>query len=208
MMQYATLSEAYPNYTKKPKQETKDKSQDKQQDKQQEKIRQYHEPLFNSNEEEINKIKDKIINIQEEKELPKPALIPNNNSKLNYDNLLSYEHDNDDLNVYLDHIEKQEYKSQDTTLNNNDLINKLKEIKKYFPFVINDKTIEKVITKEPLNPKINIIENFTNMNYDIIYNILIFLVIGLIVILLCEQINKLTISKTLLKYNIDINNYR
>lgn len=208
MMQYATLSEAYPNYTKKPKQETKDKPQDKSQDKQQEKIRQYHEPLFNSNEEEINKIKDKIINIQEEKELPKPALIPNNNSKLNYDNLLSYEHDNDDLNVYLDHIEKQEYKSQDTTLNNNDLINKLKEIKKYFPFVINDKTIEKVITKEPLNPKINIIENFTNMNYDIIYNILIFLVIGLIVILLCEQINKLTISKTLLKYNIDINNYR
>lgn len=192
MIQFSTLSEAYPNYKKK-KDNIEKSNQSYNNDTK----------IINDSIEQpvsfnkINDIENNIKPFNDNNNLYNPIINNNIIDKpiINTNNYMKPFNDikpinNDDIDEYLVYNNNQKPIIENKK---EDIINKLNIIKNKFKSNITTTTNNIEIKNTTIN----------NTN-DILYNLLILFIIGLIIILLCEQITKIVVCKTIEKYNIDI----
>ncbi len=192
MIEYSTLSEAWPNYKKKKEPQQNNNEIINNSLLQQPQITNselLQPPQIPSNKEPEPYNKPDFTNIYQEQQIKKqePPVFTNNIYQQKTEPIKSY---NDDIDEYLIYNNK---KNDETNI-----IDKLKEIKTNFVLIKQQpqqiSQVSHQIHQEPQPLDKN----------EILYNLLILLIIGFIIILLCEQITKIIICKTIEKYNLNI----
>ena len=200
MIEYSTLSEAWPNYKKKKEPQQNNNEIINNSLLQQPQISNselLQPPQIPSNKEPEPYNKPDFTNIyQEDIKKQEPPIFTNNIYQKKVEPIKSY---NDDIDEYLIYNNKK-----NDEIN---IIDKLKEIKTNFVLIKQQQQVPQVPQQPP-----QVVHQIHQQQpqqipldkNEILYNLLILLIIGFIIILLCEQITKIIICKTIEKYNLNI----